>query len=187
VHCIKLFIIFSVNLRMLTNPINQNPEFVPDTDDQVPGEVRFNTAIGQNALYATRAFMPGDVISNISASSVYRQPTYLTVQVSDDEHIELHPQLLAFINHGCNPNVFFNMDIMQVTCLRPIQPGDEYSFFYPSTEWNMAQRFKCFCGHSACLGEISGAASIDTATLNQYRLTGYIQQKLLSRIKEERA
>lgn len=30
--------------------------------------------------------------------------------------------------------------------LRDIQPGDELSFFYPSTEWEMAQGFECKCG-----------------------------------------
>jgi SET domain len=184
---IKLFIIFSVNLRMQTNPVNQNPEPAPETDAHVPGEVRFNTTIGQNALYAAKAFMPGEVICSFSASSVYKQPNYLTVQLGDEEHIELSPQSIQFINHSCSPNVFFNTDIMKLVCLQPIAPGEEFTFFYPSTEWDMAQRFRCFCGHANCLGEIRGAAWIDPAVLSRYTVTAYIKHKLKQRQNEARA
>jgi len=35
--------------------------------------------------------------------------------------------------------------------------GDELSFYYPSTEWEMTQSFDCLCGTASCLGKISGA------------------------------
>jgi hypothetical protein len=165
---------------MQTNPDTLN------TGD-APGEVKFNATIGQNALYATRAFAPGDVVSDFSGSSVFQQPNYLTVQIGEEAHIELSPQYLSFINHSCKPNVFFNTTTMQLECLQSINVGDEFTFFYPSAEWSMAQRFQCFCGHSNCVGEISGAAWLPEPVLQQYQLTDFIQQKLKQRRQEARA
>jgi hypothetical protein len=172
---------------MQTNPYSQSTGEAPDDGIESPGEVKFNTTIGQNAFYSKNPFQPGDIVSDFGGSSVFKQPNYLTVQISDEEHIELSPQYLSFINHSCNPNVFFDTTAMKLACLRAIQPGDELTFFYPSAEWSMAQRFQCFCGHTQCLGEIKGAAWVDAAILNKYRLTDYIQQKLKQRSQEARA
>ena len=34
----------------------------------------------------------------------------MTVQVSELEHIELAPALLAFLNHSCEPNVHLDLE-----------------------------------------------------------------------------
>jgi hypothetical protein len=66
---------------------------------------------------------------------------------------------------------------MELICLRPIQAGDEFTFFYPSTEWNMSQPFVCNCKTEACLQLINGASHLDPSTLNKYRLTDFIIQQ----------
>ena len=33
-----------------------------------------------------------------------------------------------------------------------IEVGQELTFFYPSTEWDMAQGFECICGTATCRG-----------------------------------
>ncbi|VDB93002.1 Bgt-4417-2, partial [Blumeria graminis f. sp. tritici] len=38
-----------------------------------------------------------------------------------------------------------------------LTPGQELTFFYPSTEWSMDQPFDCDCRSQDCLGRISGA------------------------------
>lgn len=65
-----------------------------------------------------------------------------SLQVDDHRHILLSPKYLESINHSCTPNVFFNTTTFQLECLRPISIGDELSFFYPSTEWEMDAPFK---------------------------------------------
>lgn len=139
------------------------------------------------SLHALQSFAPGDVISPFDASFVSTKPSYLTVQVGYRKHITLLPQFLQYINHSCKPNAFFDTTAMQLVALSPIQPGDEFSFFYPSTEWDMAQPFQCHCGQAGCLGMISGAAFIPEEILRQYRLTDFIQGKLRSRLKKARA
>ncbi|MCJ1477547.1 hypothetical protein MMC13_006219 [Lambiella insularis] len=38
--------------------------------------------------------------------------------------------------------------------------GEELTFFYPSTEWEMAQPFDCRCGAKTCAKRISGASEM---------------------------
>lgn len=105
------------------------------------------------------------------------EPNYLTVQTSDHTHIILHPEFVQYINHHCDPNCFFDTTTMLLVALRDINKGDEFGFFYPSTEWNMQQPFRCYCGATNCVGEISGAAQLTDEQVKQYRLTDYIMQR----------
>lgn len=59
--------------------------------------------------------------------------------------------------------------------------GDELSFFYPSTEWDMAQGFSCFCGAATCRGLIRGAKSMSAADLEGVWLNAHIRQLLEER------
>lgn len=144
-------------------------------------EKRQKISNGQNALFAVQAFQPGDVIADFRAGTIAAEPTYLTVQVDIGKHITLQPEFLQYINHSCNPNVFFDTTSMQLVALQEVQPGDEMTFFYPSTEWEMTQSFSCYCGHSQCLGDIKGAAFLTGETIKQFRFTDFIQQQLAKR------
>jgi hypothetical protein len=144
-------------------------------------EKRQKISNGQNALFAIQAFQPGDVIAEFSAGTIAAEPTYLTVQVDIAKHITLQPEFLQYINHSCNPNVFFDTTSMQLVALKEVRPGDEMTFFYPSTEWEMTQPFNCYCGHTGCLGDIKGAAVLPEETIKQFRFTDFIQQQLAKR------
>jgi hypothetical protein len=141
-------------------------------------QVMQDKASGFNYLYSTEAFAPGDTVCAFSAAGVFDRPSYLTVQTGDDRHITLQPSFLQYINHSCSPNVVFDTDAMLLVCIDPIMPGDQFTFFYPSTEWVMAQPFACRCGSPNCIGQVAGASQIDRDTLSRYRLTGYIRSKL---------
>ena len=150
--------------------------------------VRQNIVNNQKAFFAQRSYKPEDVIADFSAGRILSEPTYLTVQVATDKHIMLQPEHLQYINHSCDPNVFFDTHTMEIIALKNIAEGDEMTFFYPSTEWDMAQPFKCLCGTKKCLGEIKGASHIAPEIIKTYRLTLFIQQQLHDRsTKEERA
>jgi hypothetical protein len=140
----------------------------------------------QKAFFAQRKYKPGQVVADFSAGEILSHPTYLTVQVDTDKHIMLQPEHLQYINHSCDPNVFFDTYTMRVVALKRISEGDEMTFFYPSTEWDMAQPFQCHCGCSNCLGEIKGAAHINPTILRSYTLTRFIQQQLHDRSSKEK-
>lgn len=141
-------------------------------------DVGFDTITHHHSLYSTVAFKPGDIIIKFCAASTQNYATYLTVQTSSDTHITLEPLFLQFINHSCNPNVFFDTTAMQLVCLRSVEPGDELLFFYPSAEWKMAQPFICSCGSNNCLQFINGAKHLSAETLKKYRLTDFILQQI---------
>jgi hypothetical protein len=97
------------------------------------------------------------------------------------KHITLQPEFLQYINHSCAPNVFFDTTAMQLVALKEIREGEEMTFFYPSTEWEMIQPFNCYCGSHNCLGQIQGAAFLPKNAWKQYRLTDFIQRQLAKR------
>ena len=149
--------------------------------NHVIAEVRQKLSNEQNALFALRNYQPGEVIADFSAGTISAEPTYLTVQVGVKKHITLQPAFLQYINHSCNPNVFFDTSAMQLVALKELQVEDELTFFYPSTEWQMTQSFNCYCGSNACIGDIQGAAYLSKEIQERYRFTDFIQQQLAKR------
>lgn len=143
--------------------------------------VRQNLDNDQKGFFAQRSYSVGDTISVFSASAVLSEPNYLTVQVGIGRHILLQPEHLQYINHSCEPNVFFDTSSMEIVALQHIAVGDELTFFYPSTEWDMAQPFHCNCGCLSCLGTISGAAHLSREVISKYRFTSFIQQQFNDR------
>jgi hypothetical protein len=150
-------------------------------------EVRKHLHTQQQALFSLSAYQPGEIISEFYAGGIYTEPTYLTVQTDKNRHITLQPDFLQYINHSCEPNAFFDTTAMQLVCLCSIQAEEEFTFFYPSAEWKMAQPFNCYCGSAACLGEIKGAAYLTTEQIAKYRFTDFIQQQLNERASRKRA
>lgn len=148
-------------------------------------EVLRNPENGQQQLNSLRSFQPGEVICSFHAGETTSTPTYLTVQTGTDKHITLRPEFLQYINHGCDPNVFFDTTQMQLVCLKAVEAGEEFTFFYPSTEWDMAQPFVCQCQSPNCLQLIQGAKYLSTETIEQYRFTDFIQSQLHRKAQPE--
>lgn len=129
-------------------------------------------------LRSVKAYSPNEVICLFSAAATHTHPSKYTVQVNDEAHIILSPDFLQYTNHSCNPNVFFDTSSMEFIALKAIEPGDELTFFYPSTEWFMAEPFHCLCGEANCIGTIKGAKELPAEIINRYRMTDFIQSKI---------
>ncbi|KAI9739483.1 MAG: hypothetical protein M1818_005171 [Claussenomyces sp. TS43310] len=94
-------------------------------------------------------------------------PSYSTVQMGPDTHLHL------------NSDLIFDMPTLSILAgPRGLRPGDELTFFYPSTEWSMAQGFDCLCGAQTCRGRIEGAATMRPEHLEGLWLNGYIREML---------
>lgn len=143
------------------------------------GHVYVNPVNNHHSLIAALSFKAGDIICSFSASRMYTSPNRYTVQTGEQSHIILEPEYLQYINHSCSPNAFFDTDTFQLVALQNIESGDEFTFFYPSAEWYMSEQFNCLCGEPNCIGFISGASQLPAGIINQYRLTSFIQQKLI--------
>lgn len=147
-------------------------------------DIMQNSLSGEKSLHAAAFFDAGETVCEFSADKITDTATYLTVQTGEHKHITLNPDFLQYINHSCEPNIFFDTAAMKLIALKEIQPGDELMFFYPSTEWSMAQPFECFCGSTGCLHHIQGAAFLKEADIQRYRLTDFINEQLLNRDKQ---
>ncbi|KAG5983056.1 hypothetical protein E4U55_000898 [Claviceps digitariae] len=121
------------------------------------------------AVYAKLTFPP---------CTVADEPTYATVQMGKNSHLSLNSDLM-YINHSCEPSLIFDMASMNILAgPKGLQPGDELTFFYPSTEWTMAQPFTCLCNHPSCRGVISGAKDMDPSKLEGTWLNPHIRELL---------
>ncbi|KAF7553358.1 hypothetical protein G7046_g7124 [Stylonectria norvegica] len=117
------------------------------------------------AVYAKLAFPP---------CTTADAPTYATVQTGKNSHLNLNSDLL-YINHSCEPSLIFDVGNFNVLVgHKGLKPGDELSFFYPSSEWHMDQPFDCLCGTPTCRGRIAGAKDMTKAQLDGFWLNGHI-------------
>ncbi len=155
-------------------------ETIVESDQTEVAEIRIDPITSNRSLFSKKDFKTNEVIIGFMAKNVHSTPNYLTVQVSEHEHIELFPECLECANHSCNPNCFFDTTTMNFVPLKRIKAGEEFTFFYPSAEWDMDQAFQCNCGNANCIGMIKGAKYLSDITLKTYRFTDFIQQKLRS-------
>lgn len=70
------------------------------------------------------------------------------------------------MNHSCAPSVFLHLcpeshEKWKVkTGPEGVKAGQDITFFYPSTEWDMAQGFDCACG-ATVRSDCAAAADTD--------------------------
>ena len=148
--------------------------------DTSPWEVRPHPRSGQLCVQSRRALSAGEVLTAFGAATVEDHPSRMTVQVSEHAHITLAPPSLAFINHGCAPNVHFDVERRLLVALHAVEAGEELTFFYPSTEWSMASPFDCHCQSSSCLRWIGGASQVPASALVGRLLAPHIERLLES-------
>ncbi|MBD2184319.1 SET domain-containing protein-lysine N-methyltransferase [Planktothrix sp. FACHB-1355] len=117
----------------------------------------------------------GEVIKKISLVS--SPQSFATVQSGLNEHIL--DEMLAATNHSCSPNSFVDFTKEQIIAERDIAPGEEITFFYPSTEWRMVRPFQCMCGSPNCIGTISGAENLPIRLFKNYKFNRHIKQKII--------
>jgi hypothetical protein len=113
----------------------------------------------QRTVRAARPFAPGELLLLLRGSLV-AQPTRHTIQVDDDQHLEGEPTVLwRYVQHSCAPNAAIRD--RELLAIAEIAAGDEITFDYETTEWDMASPFACACGAPACRGIVRGFRHLD--------------------------
>ncbi|GAN02037.1 conserved hypothetical protein [Mucor ambiguus] len=130
-------------------------------------------------LVAERDFNKGETIADLTGLTPGPK-RYSSVQISATEHVELNSDLL-YLNHSCDPSTYLDITKRAIVALKDIKQGEELSFFYPSTEWDMAQAFDCWCGADKCVGKVNGARHTPTKVLEQFTLSEHIIQLIKER------
>ena len=143
-----------------------------DTGFAAPVEVRGDDRVGRHVV-AMRAIRAGEVVAPLHAARRVNVATRYTVQIGANEHIDGLEEFTC-LNHSCAPNVIIDTAALEIKALRDIAEGTELTYFYPSTEWHMAEPFACHCGAPACLGLINGAESLSAEVLAGYVVNDHI-------------
>lgn len=150
-----------------------------------PDLVEINIREGSflSSLSAKRNYPANSRIVTLPNCKFGAEKRYTSVQYTASQHFELDNEFV-YMNHSCEPSVSLNVNDpkdIHVTALQDIKKGDDLTFFYPSTEWDMDQPFECTCGKESCLGVINGAKSLSVAQLKQ---RGFVNAHILG-LKEQ--
>lgn len=131
---------------------------------------------GGEGYIATADIPVKGVVSRLDGSVCVDAPDKYTIQVGVERHIDVDE--VRYLNHSCQPNTYVDTVANEVVAIEPITKGSALTFFYPSTEWEMAAPFDCQCGSVGCLGKIAGAAALSDDVLEGYALNPHIRTLL---------
>ena len=139
---------------------------------------------GTHRLVAARDIPAGIQIFRINGELV-DQPSRYSLQVGEGKHIDLrtgHSEkdifenyFWRFLNHSCEPNVIIRNQA--VYALRWITTGEDVTFDYNTTEYDMDEPFTCLCSSPHCLGMIRGFRHLTRK--QQQRLVPFLPPYLL--------
>jgi SET domain len=129
------------------------------------------------SLVTKRDYKKGEVICDIPTEKVVNKPNRFTVQIDRDKHTDVGK--LAALNHSCDPNVILDTEHLLVYACKDIEKGEELSFFYPATEWEMDAPFICLCGASSCIHVVAGARFLALSTLENHFLNKHIRNEMI--------
>eukprot|EP01027_Heterolobosea_sp_BB2_P021600 GEZU01031135.1.p2 GENE.GEZU01031135.1~~GEZU01031135.1.p2 ORF type:complete len:168 (+),score=43.96 GEZU01031135.1:69-572(+) len=132
-------------------------------------EIKFkivNDSVGghQCGYQCTARIKKGEIIISLHGCEELTQPDRYTVQIAEHIHLHQSPDLAvaqgghscAYLNHSCDPNTYIDTERREVVALKDIEPGEELTFNYLSTEYDMASPFDCLCKSPKCFGTIRG-------------------------------
>jgi hypothetical protein len=99
-----------------------------------------------------------------------RQTRY-SIQLGNNKHLNSPPGVngkidgpgffWTYLNHSCHPNGYIDTSDLTFRPLRKIKRGEECTFNYLTTEYEMAVPFVCQCGATKCFGLIRGYKHLD--------------------------
>jgi hypothetical protein len=132
------------------------------------------------SLITKMAYQPGDVLYRIPTETLHQKASRYTVQIGRDVHVEVGK--LSALNHSCDPNVILDTERLLVIARRNIASGEELTFFYPSTEWEMAAPFICLCGAPSCIHVVAGARFLPLSVLEHHFLNRHIRELMIDQL-----
>lgn len=127
--------------------------------------VEVKTHEGFAGVFAARPIAKGDKVFQVTGEA-RPFPSRYSIQVDANLHIEppdggngapasMHASW-RFLNHSCEPNLAVDFETWHLVAVRDVAAGEELSFNYLTTEWDMATPFQCGCGAHGCFRHIGG-------------------------------
>jgi hypothetical protein len=120
-------------------------------------------------LFAREPLAAGEPLVRFEGELV-PTPSRFSLQVGMGLHLRGSPeQPEALLNHACEPNARFDFSTLTLVALRELATGEEVTFNYLTSEWDIAVPFQCRCGAAGCFGLIRGYRHLSIE--DQRRLT----------------
>lgn len=121
-------------------------------------------------LIAIRPISAGEHLYTITGRET-PTPTRYSVQVGPALHLDqscarnitdvVRRFFWRYMDHACDPTTAFRG--REVVAVRDIAEGEGVTFNYNTTEYDMAEPFRCRCGSTQCAGMVRGARHLTPA------------------------
>lgn len=125
-------------------------------------EIRDTNGKGKG-IFTKKSFNTGQPIIKLKGRISLRphiNASLNSIQIDDDTYIDAdEQQAWQYVNHSCLPNTRLDLDNLCFMALHNISIGDEITYNYCTTEFDLAtknEEFKCRCGSANCLKIIKG-------------------------------
>lgn len=109
-------------------------------------------------LCAARAIVRGQKVLLFAGEESDRSGPH-SLQVGRNVHLSESKGFDDFVSHSCNPNcraVEFETGKYGLRALRDIAVGEEITFNYNTTEYELDPPFDCLCNAEDCIGRVQG-------------------------------
>ena len=103
-------------------------------------------------------------------------------QIGKRTYIDLNDFSRLF-NHSCDPNTGIRK-ISEIVALRDIKKGEEITYDYSSTISPTVWEMECKCGTEKCRKVLGDVLSIPKEQLDTYKKGGFLQDYMISLLKE---
>ena len=90
-------------------------------------------------LFSSSFYGKGEVVLKIRGP-LLDHPVQSSIQIGPNKHVEVDAPA-KFINHSCMPNT--KVENEQIVAIKKISPGDEITFDYQGSEYELAVPFVC--------------------------------------------
>ena len=135
----------------------------------------------EKSIFTTQPIKKDTIIFEFEKKFL-KHPTRTSMQIDEGIHQECNnPDAFEnLLNHACNPNGYIKFSDLTYRALRNIKKGEELTFNYLTTEWDLFNKFQCHCNFTNCYGQIKGFKYL---TLKQQQkleplLSPYLKKKL---------
>ena len=109
-----------------------------------PGKVEVRACDLGKGVFAVEPILLGETVVSLPPIFSSVRDRY-TIQVGESRHQMFTGDVDDFVNHSCRPNCYLDAEGLQFVALVPIEPGEEITFNYLSSEWDMIEPFTCLC------------------------------------------
>jgi hypothetical protein len=140
---------------------NFSRESIQKCNDKYKGTVKIKRNSKGLAIYSSKTFAPNQIVLSAHAlspsSSISKKATSHSIQLDWNTHVLMElPAVL--LNHSCHANIGVlenEHNAYDFIALRDIGKGEEITFDYECTEYDLSTPFTCHCGDDNSRGDNS--------------------------------